>query len=348
MQQSHRLSSSPDVRMQKSYVQQHGTSRGSQDNQFGVRVQVQGIKGQPYVVLNSAGQESHRDISVITHQAGYDPGMVRRSVEERPAQRNSPSESASSSVFHYQKHPEILRPYDPESNNLKLVLPSQTASVARPGQPHTSLLTEKPHTGKPRIPLPAEGPVEDQSEMPQKRTPPADGQVPARSPNAVETDCFLSVGKLINQFNNSQRRGRGGPRNRLCPEETRRSRSVDSGRTSDSSSSSSSRASSLKESSNKTSGGKYPPGSARARLLSGEVTLSSKGEDNKPSALLKAHNGNGTMSPNAAKLLHRAKEVSTSCREPTDESDERDTQVKRVAEGRGFNFKGYTYLVYIP
>lgn len=306
--ESHRLSGSPDVRIQRSYLH---SPRGGQDNHFGVRVQIQGIKGQPYVVLNSSGQEIHQDVSVITHQAGYNPGMVRRSVDER----HPPSESTSSAL-HYQKHPEILRPYDPESNNLNVVLPS-TASVARSRQLNTSPLPET--VNKPRIPLPAEGPVGDQGEV----TPPSGRQVPARSPNSVETDSFISVGKLISQFNTTQRRGRGGPRNRLDPEQCRRSRSVDSGRTSDSSSSSSSssRASSLKGVRGETPGEMYPPGSARARLLGGEASLAR--EENKPVTPLIGHHGKETMSPHSAKHLHRAEKP---CSDQTD--DERDAQVK--------------------
>ncbi|XP_034735930.1 cingulin-like protein 1 [Etheostoma cragini] len=324
--ESHRLSGSPDIRIQKSCIQQH-SPRGSQDNLFGVRVQIQGIKGQPYVVLNSSGQEIHRDVSVITHQAGYNPGMVRRSVDER----HSPSESlrtATPSVFHYQNHPEILRPYDPESNNLNLVLPS-AASVARPGELNTGLPSETAKVTKPRIPLPAAGTMEDQSEVAHNKTPSSSRQVPARSPNSVGTDSFLSVGKLISQFNSSQRRGRPGPRNRLDPEQCRRSHSVDSVPTSysSSSSSSSSSASSLKGIRGETPGGIYPPGSARARLLDGKASLAR--EENKPSTLLKGHHGKETVSPHAAKLLQRAEKPSFSrlCSDQTDESDERKTQV---------------------
>ncbi|XP_077424670.1 cingulin-like protein 1 isoform X2 [Vanacampus margaritifer] len=277
------LAGSPEMMMQKSYVDPHNP-RGGHDNLFGVRVRVQGIKGQPFVVLNTSGEESHRDVSVITHQAGYEAGMVRRSVDE----------TSSSSEFHYQKHPEILKPYDPRSNNLNHLNNSQTF----PGRPADR--------AKARIPLPAEGPTDDQN------TPPTD--IPARAPNSVDSEPFMSVGKLINQFNSSQRRGRGGPRSRLDPEETRRSRSVDSGRASDSSSSSSSRTSSLKGGSGGvTSGGVYPPGSARARLLGGEA--------NKPGMQLKAHHG---VDP-AAKVLHRTKESAQSA--CTDGAEERDAQV---------------------
>ncbi|KAL6106587.1 uncharacterized protein ACO6RY_10424 [Pungitius sinensis] len=312
--ESHRLSVSPDVRMQRSYTLQHG-ARGGQDNLFGVRVQVQGIKGQPYVVLNSSGQEIHRDVSVITHQAGYSPGMVRRSADERPR----PSESQGTenpSAFHYQKHPEILRPYDPESNNMHLVVPSAASGV---GHPDTA--------SKPRIPLPAEGPVGDHGEVAVNRTPSPCRRVPASAPDSVDTESFLSVGKLISRFNSSQRRGRGGPRSRLEPEQCRRSRSVDSSRKHDSSSSSSSssRASSLRGIRGETTpGGVYPPGSARARLLGGEAPLPR--EENKPGAALQGHRGNGTVSPRAAKSLQRP-EKSRSFSDQVDKSDERDAQV---------------------
>ncbi|XP_053175803.1 cingulin-like protein 1 [Scomber japonicus] len=328
--ESHRLSGSPDVRMQRSYAQQLSPS-GSQESLFGVRVQVQGIKGQPYVILNSAGQDSHRDISVITHQAGYNPGMMRRSTDERRSTSEA-QRPASSSEFHYQKHPELLRPYDPESNNLNLLCPSQTASATRRGQLHTNpppVNTQTANATKARIPLPAEGPEEDQSEAPQNKAPPS-GE-PPKSPDAVDADSFISVGKLIDQFNSSQRRGRGSPRNRLDPEACRRSRSVDSGRTSDdsSSSTSSSRASSLKGNRAETSGGMYPPGSARARLLGGEATSANNREESKPSTLLRGHNGRETMSTKTPKLHQRMERSSVSVlrSDQNDGSDERDAQV---------------------
>ncbi|XP_057692943.1 cingulin-like protein 1 isoform X2 [Corythoichthys intestinalis] len=273
------LGASPEMKMQKSYVdpQNH---RSGYDSLFGVRVQVQGIKGQPFVVLNTSGEESHKDVSVITHQSGYKPGMVRRSVDE----------TSSSLEFHYQKHPEILKPYDPRSNNLKYLEPSRTL----PGK--------SAERAKARIPLPAEGPSDDQN------TTPSECPLPTRSLNSVDSEPSMSVGKLINQFNSSQRRGRGGPRNRLDPEETRRSRSVDSGRASDSSSSSSSGTPSLRGG----VGGMYPPGSARARLLGGEIN---NRQENKT---LKAHQGIDV----ATKAVHRTKESSHStCAVATDERD---------------------------
>ncbi|XP_072242135.1 cingulin-like protein 1 [Leuresthes tenuis] len=328
--ESHRLSSSSDVRLQKGYILQN-SPRGSQDNQFGVRIQVQGIKGQPFVVLNSSGQESHKDVSVITHQEGYNPGMVRRSVDERQSP-SEPQRPANSSVFHYQKHPEILQPYDPESNSLNLVPPSQAASFSRPGQLHTGLLSERTqatHIAKPRIPLPAEGPELDPAEVAQNKIPHSGGHVPARFPTSVDSDSIMSVGKLISQFNSNLRRGRG-PRNRLDPEACRRSRSVDSSQSSDSSlPSSPSRTSSMKGIRAETPGVIYPPGSARARLLGGEATLTRKVEESQPRTLFKGQHGKETVSLQAAKPPLRGENPSVSrpCDDQSAESEEPDAPV---------------------
>lgn len=301
--EAHRQSSSPDIRVLRGPT-------GGQDGQFGVRVQVQGIKGQPYVILNSSGQENHRDVSVITHQAGYNPGVMRKHVDSRHS-RSEMNLTTGSPNFNFHKHPEILRPYDPDNNDLNVLLPSQVAK--RAGHNLT--------VPKARIPLPAEGAeVHEASNV--------DGQKPPRSPNSVESDPFLSVGKLISQFNTSQQqRGRRGPRSRLDLDECRRSRSVDSGRASDtSSSSSSSRASSFKGVRGETPVGIYPPGSARARLLSGEVTLVKKREDSIPRTPVNENHAPETLPPQAARLLHRSAS-SRSYTDPKDESDERDTRV---------------------
>lgn len=330
--ESHRLSGSPDVRMQRGYMPPH-CPRGSLDNLFGVRVQVQGIKGQPYVVLNSSGQESHKDISVITHQTGYNPGVVRRSVDGR----QSPSEPQRTvnSLFHHQKHPETLRPYDPESNNF--VTPFQTASAFGSRQPHTL------PGAKPRIPLPAESPALDPAEVIQNETLPSGAHADAQSPNSVDTENIMSVGKLISQFNTNLRRGRG-PRNRLDPEACRRSRSVDGSRIPDSSSSScsSSRTSSVKGSGGETSGGVYPPGSARARLLGGQST-SNKVEESKPGALFRTQLCKEMVSQQAQKA-----EKPSAFRprvNQTDDSEDREAQVNSSYSEQSSHLSSCIYVL---
>ncbi|KAM4553605.1 cingulin-like isoform 1-T1 [Fundulus diaphanus] len=296
--ESYRLSGSSDVQMQRGYGLQHSPSASSQENLFGVRVQVQGIKGQPYVVLNTAGQESHKDVSVITHQAGYNPGTVRRSVDETQRRPNS-------SGNNYQSHSEMLRPYEAENNNYNHSR-SRHAGTAQ--------------TAKPRIPLPAEGPAEEPADLNSNHM--LEGHSAPLSPSSVDTDSIVSVGRLISQFNSSLQRGRG-PRNRLDPEACRRSRSVDSSRTSSSSSSSSlsSRASSLKGAGGDAPAGIYPPGSARARLLGGECARTSRGEESRLSKETVAPSHRAEKPPFSRPAAHQ-----------TAESEERDAQQELSAD----------------
>ncbi|CAL9696811.1 unnamed protein product [Knipowitschia caucasica] len=293
----HRQNSSPDVRVVRSPTGQEGL--------FGVRVQVQGFKGQPFVILNSNDQESNRDVSVITHQAGYNPGVATRRGGDDRTDRN-----VTSPTFNFHKHPEILRPYNPDSNDHSIVLPSQVAKRGGGNEKDP----------RPRIPLPA---ASSESHEP----PALGGQRPAKSPNTIVTDPFMSVGKLISQFNSSQQqRGRKGPRSRLDLEQCRRSRSVDSGRASDSScsDSSSGRASSLRAGRGEAPGVVYPAGSARARLLSGEGSaVIKKREDVKPTGLTERPE---MMSSQAARLVQRSVAARANG-EPRNGSEEREIQV---------------------
>lgn len=287
-------------------MEPHRLSRSSRDGPFGVRVRVQGFKGQPYVVLNGSGPESRRDVSVVTHQAGGGPD-VRGSVDERRSPPGSRPTSASS-LWHYQRGPEILRPYDPQSNNLNF-LPS-AALVDGPEQPEPGRAAP---THKPRIPLPAEGPVDAKSEEPAAKAPSSGRQLPARSPNAVDTESILSVGQLISQFNSSQRRrGRAAPRSRLDPEQCQRSRSLDSRPTAGSSpsSSTSSGASSLRGNGAQM----CPPGPARARPLGAQK------ERTAASLPVRGHNGGQAATPEKPSVF-------TLCGDQAGESSERGAQV---------------------
>ena len=281
---------SPDIRVQRGYVQPHSRPRSSPDNLFGVRVQIQGTKGRPYVVMNSNDQESLRD-SPAPHseQQGQRRGAsLDRSSEEGPASQGQVTDrdsgrTAASNALHYQRHPELLRPYDPERNNLSLLIAPQTVADPRASPPHPGPFpTQTPQAASPtnraRIPLVAGGLDQDQDEHQPSEPAPPGKAAPARSPNSVETDTISSVGKLIDRFNSTQqKRGRFGPRNRIHLEDQRRSRSVDSRKTSDSSTSSSasssfssSRASSLKGARAGTlnADGGCPPEESGSRFLS--------------------------------------------------------------------------------
>ncbi|XP_012994315.2 cingulin-like protein 1 [Esox lucius] len=329
--QSHRHGSAPDFgRMQQGYSLQpaghasRGHARPRSDSSgavFGVRIQVQGVEGRPYVVMNngdsraplpSGGLETysrnwdHQEVSVISHsQSEYtiaSVGSERSPMGSPYAERRPPnhqgeyalggslsevresqrtplpsststfdfsdsalqqlqrSPSPSNTALNYQRHPELLKPYDPERNSLGPLLsttqrvsaPSaQVASVPRTGHLTRVLqsvdgATQAPACGsKPaRIPLPAEGLERAQSPGPVSAPTPRHPSLAAllsppkevtnvsrRSPNSVDAEPISSVGNLISQFNSPQQTGRSGPRRgRIAREDRTRSRSMDSTR----------------------------------------------------------------------------------------------------------------------
>ncbi|KAJ3597019.1 hypothetical protein NHX12_003419 [Muraenolepis orangiensis] len=369
----HRTNGSPDIRVQRGYVQPHSRPRSSPDNLFGVRVQIQGIQGRSYVVMNSNGQESHSGLPA-QHPENLEQrrgASLDRTLDEGPAGRQGRlSDSSSSSEsrdsgqsvgskeLHYQRHPELLQPYDPEKNNLNLLIPSQTTPDARAAQPHpappatqTTQVVSLPT--KARIPLPAGGPVPDHNENQPQEPEPASKAVPVRSPNSVETDTISSVGKLIDRYNSTQqKRGRFGPRNRMDLDDRQRSRSVDGRQISDSLPSSTgsstsfsySRASSLKGARDGTlneggtgddagppekPGTGFPPGGGRGTPVAGRRQLSSS-----TTQLFPANRGkeSSTTPPQSAKPeLNGVGRVSPprSLAPPdhVDETQERDAQV---------------------
>ncbi|XP_056137164.1 cingulin-like protein 1 isoform X2 [Lampris incognitus] len=338
--EDHRMTSSSESTLQRGCMPQH-SPRSSPDNLFGVRVQVQGIKGHSYVVLNNGSQESHKNVSA--HLSEYNLAVMRRpvgrSVEEESSNRlgscrDSPSKSqrtTTSSMFNYKRHPEILKPYDPQNNNLEPLIPSQTAAVSLPGQLHSNIrpeTTQVANVSKTRIPLPAEGSRQDQSEA-QTQAPFMGVKIPARPPNPVNMDSISSVGKLIDQFNSPQWRGRRGPRNRVNAEDRKRSRSVDSNQPSVSSPPGV--ALSLTDVKSKTLGGTGAPEPPRDRFFSQDPTVAKRREEsNSPTQLFKAQCGKEAACTLPAKRLNRVEKspllrsVSTN---HTDESDERDAQV---------------------
>ncbi|CAL8356776.1 unnamed protein product [Lota lota] len=224
-----RTNVSPDTRVQRGYVQPHSRPRSSPDNLFGVRVQIQGIKGRPYVVMNNNDQESHRDLpahhsEMQGQRRGASLGRDTQSYSDLTTLRIT----TSTSSFHHR----------PSQNPEHLHLTRVPFPLRQPR------LSSSPI--KARIPLPVGGLDPDHSEHQPREPAPPGKAAPARSPNSVETDTISSVGKLIDRFNSTQqKRGRFGPRNRMDLDDRRRSRSVDSRKTSDSSTSSSSTSSSF-------------------------------------------------------------------------------------------------------
>ncbi|KAL0968785.1 hypothetical protein UPYG_G00271840 [Umbra pygmaea] len=331
MEYKHRASrSSPDFSriqpgysvQQAGYAPRGGTCSHSDRNpsMFGVRIQVQGIEGHPYVVLNNGDSRAplpsdglgnysrnwdHQEFSVIAHsQSEYALASLGNSgaplgsphAERRPPshqgeygleasltdgrecqrtplpssssvidfpesalQQSHRSASPSNTVMNFQRHPELLQPYDPDRNSLGAlpptnqrgsVTPAQTAALSRPGHLSRVLLSEEAATQAPaagfkptRIPLPAEG--LERSPGPASATlaprhpslanllsPPSEVTgTPRRSPNSVDAVPISCVSNLISQFDGPQQMGRARPRRgRIEPEDRRRSLSADSSR----------------------------------------------------------------------------------------------------------------------
>ncbi|XP_019954394.2 cingulin-like protein 1 isoform X1 [Paralichthys olivaceus] len=169
--ESYRVTGIPNNGTQRVYTQQSRSSRPHSNGAgtYGLSIRVQGIDGHPYVVLNNQekGPQPYIDPnsngyidaegSFIENYQEYDfkggkeagsdsPFMEYRSqkMTHYAGTQNGVSDSQgkkSSALLNFQKHPEILQPYDPESNSLNIEglhnLPSRP--VAETGKEHHSL-----------------------------------------------------------------------------------------------------------------------------------------------------------------------------------------------------------------
>ncbi|KAK2867647.1 hypothetical protein QQF64_023396 [Cirrhinus molitorella] len=192
--------------------------QASQDDSglFGVKVQVQGISGRPYVVLNAQGRRVPRspeypDIFLTEHQrqefVSNMSGSASSSQTPRPDQYRSVRAFKNPSVqlLNYQRNPEILRPYDLRNSRGWCSSPSSPVMVKRA-----------------RIPVPGAGRERVQE--------PSVESVPCQPSHII---CRMSIPAsegydIGTNHAGSPRTGRVGRRNRIGPEEKRRSRSLES------------------------------------------------------------------------------------------------------------------------
>uniref|UniRef100_A0A8C6LN18 Cingulin like 1 n=1 Tax=Nothobranchius furzeri TaxID=105023 RepID=A0A8C6LN18_NOTFU len=167
LMESYRVTGIPNSGSQRVYSQSSRSSRPQSNGAgtYGLSIRVQGIDGHPYVVLNNQdrGSKSYADPdsngytdtdgSFIENYQEYDfrgdkdagsndPFMEYRTqkMTHYPGPQNGISESQGkkpSTLLNFQKHPEILKPYDPESNALNLEsfhsLPSRPQPQAETG-----------------------------------------------------------------------------------------------------------------------------------------------------------------------------------------------------------------------
>lgn len=158
--ESYKVTGIPNSAPQRGYAQPSRPSRPHSNGAgtYGLSIRVQGIDGHPYVVLNNQerGLQSYTgptgngyvdpEGSFIENYQEYDfrgskevgansPFMEYRS-QKVPAPQNGVTDSEgkkSSALLNFQKHPEILQPYDPETNSLNLEGFRSLPSVAEAG-----------------------------------------------------------------------------------------------------------------------------------------------------------------------------------------------------------------------
>ncbi|KAL0154378.1 hypothetical protein M9458_050344, partial [Cirrhinus mrigala] len=191
--------------------------RASQDDSgsFGVQVQVQGISGQPYVVLNAQGRRvplspEYPDVFLAEHRwqefVSNMSGGASSTQTPRPDRYRSPRAFKNPSVqlLNYLRNPEILRPYDPRNSRGWCSSPSSPVMVKRA-----------------RIPVPGAGQDRVQ-ELSVESVPCQPSHIICRmSVPASETHDAGTASA------GSPRTGRAGHRGRIAPEEKRRSRSLE-------------------------------------------------------------------------------------------------------------------------
>ncbi|XP_032378947.1 cingulin-like protein 1 isoform X2 [Etheostoma spectabile] len=170
--ESYRVTGIPNSGPQRGHTQPSRPSRPHSNGAgtYGLSIRVQGIDGHPYVVLNNQerGPQSFIDPnsngyidtegSFIENYQEYDfkggkeagsnsPFMEYRSqkMTHYSGPENGIADSQGkkpSSLLNFQKHPELLQPYDPANNSLNLdsfhSLPSRPLPLAETGNQHQS------------------------------------------------------------------------------------------------------------------------------------------------------------------------------------------------------------------
>ncbi|XP_061078267.1 cingulin-like protein 1 isoform X2 [Conger conger] len=268
--ESYRVGGVPASDLQQGYMQ-HERMLGAQRNgngRYGVSIRVQGIDGHPYVVLNNRDRGSQyggpeddeyvdrdTDCSFIDNydeydfQGGVEPRIGSPFMEYRSQKQMQfgsthngvtefkESQQSSSTLLNFQKHPELLKPYDPESNTLNLdeyhgllPRPNSFAETGTPYQgslPRAQLISharssslDKPSAPEPPARLervPQVSPPRPQGQPQVKSHPQAQSQTPSQpqSPPVANTpgdpSTCRSPSTLSSSTNSSLERSRREP-----------------------------------------------------------------------------------------------------------------------------------------
>ncbi|XP_062859113.1 cingulin-like protein 1 isoform X2 [Trichomycterus rosablanca] len=202
------------------------TAHSDRSGSFGVKVQVQGIQGHPYVVLNGKSSEppAHRDVLFMDQQhratngqasSVQGPLMDYRSTRQMNISSLVPSSvnSPPSALLNSQRHPSLLRPCDIRSS-----AHSDLNQFSTNAPFHASNVMVK----RARIPLPGAGKVSTKGHLNSREA--AAESVPCRPSHIV---CRLSVPYSDEDHRQSlQRIGRVRHRNQVNSEDRRRSQSA--------------------------------------------------------------------------------------------------------------------------
>ncbi|XP_065133368.1 cingulin-like protein 1 isoform X2 [Paramisgurnus dabryanus] len=139
-------------------------SQNFDSGSFGVKVQVQGINGRPYVVLNGQGKTSpeYPDVFLMDHQQqallSYMSGSASSTQTPRTDFRSLRTRrNASTQLLNCQKSPEILKTYDLRNNSLNIAQspPYHRNTVTESGE--VCMNASPVMVKRARIPLPAVG-----------------------------------------------------------------------------------------------------------------------------------------------------------------------------------------------
>ncbi|XP_068506543.1 cingulin-like protein 1 [Syngnathus scovelli] len=172
--ESYRVTGIPTSGPQQSYTQASRSSRPyGNGGTYGLSIRVQGIDGHPYVVLNNQDRGPQPFIdpdsngyietegSFIENYHEYEfrgdkEGGPKSPFEEYRSQMMQYAASQNGSadtqarkaqaLLNFQRHPEILQPYDPETNSLNFNSPpSRPLSLAETGTQSTSTVSTPYH-----------------------------------------------------------------------------------------------------------------------------------------------------------------------------------------------------------
>lgn len=219
LMESYRVTGIPNNGEQRGHTQMSRSSRPNSNGAgtYGLSIRVQGIDGHPYVVLNNQDRASQSyadpnsngcidaDGSFIENYDEYDFRGGKEAGSNSPfteyrsqtttyysGPQNGVSESQgrkSSTLLNFQKHPELLQPYDPETNSLNI--DSFHSLPTRPVPPSGNGNKQQSPSFKPAVTTPSRAKSwsldQNKNNGPQEKTPPQSDTAPSGKKSLPET-----------------------------------------------------------------------------------------------------------------------------------------------------------------